>query len=153
MLSAKLSTIRIDVPLVSTVMYFFVNESKSSLDPWWGTLYSYLAAYARPDMEWREHPTGDDFYAERDLSKQETSQLLDMLKTAPQKQTDEHRTLGKSIKLLTSRDRPASLMFFRDRITLNTPRKSSQPSHAVARVEQVDHPNPDEDDDRSYLRL
>jgi hypothetical protein len=114
MQSIEFSSIRIDVPLNDLTLYFFVRESHSSWDPWWEALYSHLVSYAAPDMEWRLEPIQNVFCAERHLSQEETSQLLDMLKTAPQKEIDEHSTLRKSIKKLGNRERPASLMYFRD---------------------------------------
>ena len=114
--SVEFTSIRIDVPLVSTVLYFFVNESDSSWDPWWGRLYSYLASYAAPEMVWHLEPIQNVVWAERGLTQEETSELLSVLKAAPQKEIDGHATLEKSIRLLVDRDRPASLMFFRDRV-------------------------------------
>jgi hypothetical protein len=116
--SGEFSSIRIDVPLADAVLYFFVEESdSSSWDPWWGTLYSYLASYATRDMGWYFEPIQGIFCSERRLSQEQTSELLDVLKTAPQKQVEEHSTLRKSIKLLANPDRPANLMFFRDSVS------------------------------------
>jgi hypothetical protein len=104
--------VRIDIPLRTSVAYFFVDADDAKWDPWWGLLYEYLLRHAPPDADWQHEPVQDKFFARSALTTEEKLDLLNFLKGAPKAQIESHRTLRLAIKLTQEKAMKLQLMFF-----------------------------------------
>ena len=111
-MSAGVRTVRIDVPLKTTVLYFFIHPEDRRWGPWWGDFFEFLLTWMPLDAEWaRASDQGADL-VRRELSEDETALLVENLRTAPEVDRLTHRSLRKALERLPGRR--GSLVFFRE---------------------------------------
>lgn len=104
------TTIRVDVQLQhGATLYFFVRRYQS-WNSWWAQLFAFLNSFAPPAPD--EHAL--ELLPRRDLSVEETASVLRELRSAPEAEVSQHRSLRKTIDELSRVGSRCSLVFFRD---------------------------------------
>jgi hypothetical protein len=108
-------TIRIDVPLLSTSAYLFVDADQSRWDPWWGVLYEYLLSLAPSRPDWQYEPVQNVHVARPPLTDDQRREVVRFLRSAPARQIEEHRTLRRAVELIPEQERRVELVFFSEK--------------------------------------
>ncbi len=105
-------SVRIDVPLKNSVVYFFVDLEQSKWDPWWAALYEHLLRLMPVTLEWSYDSVQDVFVARPELTDEQRVALVRFLRTAPVRQIDEHRTLRRAVELDVGDERKVEVTYF-----------------------------------------
>lgn len=108
----QIRTIRIDVPLLSTCAYLFVDSGQTQEDPWWADLYRYLLSLRSDRLEWEYEPVQDVHLARPQLTNEQREGVLRFLRTAPRQEIEGHRTLRRAIELAPDRVARLDIMYF-----------------------------------------
>ena len=110
MTTAGVRTVRIDVPLRTTPLYFFVHPEDRRWGEWWGRFFDYLLTFLPESPQWSSTATGADLVS-RQLTTDETARLVEHLTTAPEEDRLNHRSLKKALERLPGRQ--ATIVYFR----------------------------------------
>lgn len=107
-------TVRIDVPLRTTMCayLYFDSDTRNRWHPWWGALYDYVLGLAPSEMAWRHEPIQNVDLARPQLSDEQRADLLRFLRTAPDDEVREHRTLRRAVDLSDEQVPRLDVMFF-----------------------------------------
>ena len=104
--------VRLDIPLVTSCAYFFIDARLEKQDPWWGRLFSYLVGFCGDEVAWRHEPYQDVYVARPPLTDDQKADILKFLRTAPPEQIAGHRTLRRAVALPASRTSRLELVCF-----------------------------------------
>jgi hypothetical protein len=110
--SHRIRQVRIDVPLRTTCAYLFVDPEQAKWDPWWGELYELLLQLAPAQMSWQHEPMQGVYVARPELTVEQRKALSDFLRSAPERQMEEHRTLRRAVELTSEQVRRLEVVYF-----------------------------------------
>ena len=100
------------MPLVTATAYLFVTPDQAKWDPWWLELYQYLSGLASADLEWKFEPVQEKYFARPALADRQRKEIMAFLRTAPEEQVEQRRTLKRAIALSPEQQARLDLMFF-----------------------------------------
>lgn len=104
---------RIGIPTATSHAFLFVGPECEQWDPWWHRLREFLLEQSRGVTTWTYDPERQIFVGDVALTEAQKAALMRFLRTAPEREIAEHKTLRRAIALPEAASALASLMLFR----------------------------------------
>lgn len=104
---------RIGIPTATSHTFLFVGPECEQWDPWWSRLHEFLLEQSLGLTTWTYDPERSLFVGDVALSEVQKSALMRFLRTAPDREIAEHKTLRRAVGLPEAAAVLANLMLFR----------------------------------------
>jgi hypothetical protein len=103
---------RIDIPVGSLYVYFFVLRDNVKWGEWWGRFFDYLTSLTPTEQNWQYDAEEDVYIARPQLNQEQRGDLLRFLRTAPPEEVNAHRTLRRAVEMTTEQEERFKLVYF-----------------------------------------
>jgi hypothetical protein len=104
--------IRIDIPLESTCIYWFVNPSHFATDSWWEKLWEFLLTFRSDELEWHISDSRESAFSRPSLSGIQRGEIAQFIRTAPKEQIASHRSLKRATEMTAAQEERLELVYF-----------------------------------------
>jgi hypothetical protein len=108
----SIQEIRIDIPLDSMCIYWFVRPSHSELEAWWGLFWEFLLTFASNELEWNISGSRESAFSRPGLSRSQRTDIVNFIRTAPKGQIASHRSLKRAVEMTPAQEDRLELVYF-----------------------------------------
>jgi len=110
----QIRQVRLDLPMKTTWMYFFVRRSLEDSDPWWAAFYEFLVESAPKPLEWQYEPGQGIYLARPELTNEQRADIIAFARTAPAQQIAEVPSLRRAVNLPPDKVERLKIAYFAD---------------------------------------